>query len=321
MVQNVTAILVAYNSAGVIAGALKALLDQPEIAEIMVVDNCSVDDTCELIRRDFPRVRVIENPRNEGFGRANNVALNRVGTAYALLVNPDAVMQPGSVAALLAAAQREPDAAILAPALYDETGELHVSYKKNVFEREAKLPPPLRGRVGVGGLSQHDHPGRIPPLPTLPRKGGGLGSSPGFLSGAVWLLNMKPMKKIGFFDPNIFLYYEDDDLCLRVRQAGCTLVYVPEAKATHLMGRSSGAPKPEGEFFKQGHMAWSRLYIEKKYRGEKAARRLALRQNIKYSFKAAYYLLRLDRMKLARYRGRLAGIFEFSENPARAPEQ
>jgi N-acetylglucosaminyl-diphospho-decaprenol L-rhamnosyltransferase len=287
--KSVTAILVAYNSEGVIADALKSLAGQAEIASIIVVDNCSTDNTCELLRRDFPQVTLIENPRNDGFGRANNIALNKVRTPYALLLNPDAVVAPGALPALLAAAERYPDAAILAPALYDEEGRLHRSHKRSVFTREAS------------GDEYVSPEGDI---------------CADFLSGAVWLLNMRLMKEIGYFDPHIFLYYEDDDLCIRARRAGYGLVLVPDASATHLMGASSGRPKPEAEFFKQRQLIWSRLHLEKKYRGEKAMRRLALKLNMEYSFKAAWYCLQFNREKLNRYRGRLAGVSEFTQKAA-----
>jgi GT2 family glycosyltransferase len=283
--SEITAILVAYNSAGIIGQALHSLCGQPEIASVVVVDNCSTDDTCELIRRDFPDVKVIENPKNDGFGRANNRALKSVQTPYALLVNPDAVLKEGALKALLAAANNYPDAGIIAPVLYDAQGELDQSYKRNVFAREKK-----RGEfiVPEGDLCAE------------------------FLSGAVWLFNMKLMKQVGFFDPAIFLYYEDDDLCLRVQQAGYGLVLATSAAAMHVKGASSGSPKPEAEFDKQKHIVWSRLYIEKKYHGERAARRLALRLRFDYGFKLSWYYVKFDMRKINRYRGRLAGVFEFS---------
>ena len=278
---SVTAILVAYNSAGIIGQALASLRGQPDIASVMVVDNCSADKTRDLVTRDFPNVKLLENDRNEGFGRANNRALATVTTPYALLINPDASLAQGALSALLAAAKRNPDAAIIAPMLYDEQGRPDHSYKRNVFEREKKRGDFI---IPSGDLCAD------------------------FLSGAVWLLNMEAMKRIGFFDPAIFLYYEDDDLCLRARQAGYSLVLAHDAAAVHAKGASSGAPKPEVEFNRQKHMIWSRLYIEKKYRGEKAAKRLAARLRVAYFLKAICYGLSLNRRKRNRYRGRLAGI-------------
>lgn len=291
--QSTTAILVAYNSEAVIASALQSLVSAPEIAQVIVVDNCSVDNTIELIRRDFPGVTVIENPRNDGFGPGNNIGLKKVTTPYALLVNPDAVMQPGSIAELLRAAEDHPDAAILGPYLADDDGTYHQSFKHAVFRRE-KTP-------GTFTMPEGD-------------------CCAEFLSGAVMLWNMRHMKKVGFFDPQIFLFYEDDDICLRVRAAGLGLVYVPSAKVMHLMGASSGEPKPESEFFRQRHMIWSRLYLEEKYRGVKAGMKLARKLELTYSIAAAFYTLRFNKKKLNRYRGRLRGIFEFNEarTPAKA---
>lgn len=283
---SVTAILVAYNSEAVIGSALQALLKEPAIASIVVVDNASSDDTCELLRKRYPAVTLIENSQNDGYGRGNNIALKTVTTPYALLVNPDAVLETGALSELLAATQRYPDAAIIAPALYDEKGELHHSHKRSVFDRETSGD-------------------------TYTAPDGDCCAE--FLSGAVWLMRMEHFKSIGFFDPKIFLYYEDDDLCLRARKAGYGLVLVPKARAMHLMGKSSGKPKPESEFFKQRHLIWSRLYIEEKYRGKAAAKKLAMKLRLTYSVKAALYFLKGSDDKTNRYRGRLEGIFQFSE--------
>ena len=284
MTKAVTAILVAYNSEKVIASAIASLLADAAVEKIIVVDNCSHDNTRDMIRRDFPQVTLIENPRNDGFGPANNIALARVSGDYALLVNPDAVMNAGAIEKLLLASERHPDAAIVAPALYDEQGKLHHSFKRNVFDRESSRDKLV---VPEGEMCAE------------------------FLSGAVMLFNMELMRQVGFFDPNIFLYYEDDDICLRVRNAGFSLVYVPAAHAVHLMGASSGASRPEAEHFKQKHMAYSRLYVEEKYHGREAAERLAARLHKKYSFKAGFYMLQWNWMKVSRYRGRLTGIAEF----------
>jgi GT2 family glycosyltransferase len=291
--KPVTAILVAYNSAGVIAQALASLNGESAIEKIIVVDNCSVDDTCELIRRDFPAVELIENPKNDGFGRANNIGLNKTRTEFALLVNPDAVLKEGALEKMLEAANRYPEATILAPELADAQHEPHHSYKRNVFDREKQRDKAI---APSGDLCAE------------------------FLSGAVWLLNMRHLKTIGFFDPAIFLYYEDDDLCLRVRQAGNSLVLVHGAHAMHLMGASVAKPKSpekvaEAESFKQKQMLWSRLYIEEKYHGKKAATKLANKLHLLYSLRAAYYITIGNDEKYNRYRGRIKGINEFTDKP------
>ena len=229
-------------------------------------------------------MRIIKNARNEGFGRGNNIALEQVITPYALLLNPDAIMEEGALATLIEGAQRSPDAAILAPLLYHADGSMQESYKRSVFAREKKGGQFL---VPEGDLCAD------------------------FLSGAIMLLNMEHMKKVGFFDPAIFLYYEDDDLCLRARAAGYGLVLVASAKAVHLMGASSGEEKLATMLFKQRHITWSRMYLERKYHGAKATGKLARKLSLLYIGRAAGSALRLDERKLQRYRARLEAIAAF----------
>lgn len=281
---SITAILVAYNSEAVIAKALSALDKASHVARIVVVDNASVDNTCDIVSQQFPKVLLIENNTNEGFGRANNLGFKKVETPYALLVNPDAVVCEGCINSLLAAAQLYTDAAILAPQLQDEHGHVHHSYKKSVFDRERSSGEYI---TPEGDLCAD------------------------FVSGAVMLLNMKHMRTIGFFDPKIFLYYEDDDICLRARRAGLGVLFIPSAQAIHLMGRSSGEGSKKVEFFKQRHITWSRLYVEEKYHGRKQADKLASKLRWKYAIKAAWYASMVKPARISRYRGRLAGIFDF----------
>ena len=292
MFEPVTAILVTYNSQKIVGQALASLQAEALIHRIIVVDNASQDKTCDWIRKSFPKVELIANPTNDGFGRGNNIALQKVETPYALLVNPDAVLSATCTYELIAAAKEYPDAAIFAPALYSERGELHKSFKRNVFHREQH-----RERY-------------VAPEDNLCAE---------FLSGAVMLWNMSIMKDIGFFDPNIFLYYEDDDICLRVRQAGYGLVYVPSAKAMHLMGASGGAVNPKSESFRQQHMTWSRLYLEEKYQGRASALAMAHKLKRLYRVKATLYALQRNKKMRARYRGRLRGVKRFLTTSATMP--
>lgn len=284
--QPVTAVIVAYNSQDILARCLHNLERQAAIAQIIVVDNCSTDDTCELVREKFPDVILIENLHNLGFGWGSNTGLEKVATPFALLINPDAMLEEGALEALLDASNRYKDAAILAPLLADGNGHAHKSYKQNVFDREKS-----KGKY-------HEPEGDL---------------CADFLSGAVWLMNVEHMRKVGFFDTQLFLYYEDDDMCLRVRKEGLGLVLVSSARALHDMGTSSGELSIQQIAMRQEQLAWSRLYIEKKYLGVEAARKLAARQRIEYGFKASLYTLQFNWKKVARYRARIKGIFDFTE--------
>lgn len=242
---DVSVVMVTYNSAAVVEAGLNAALADPAVAVCYVVDNASKDNTVSLIREKFPQVHILENTENHGFGAANNRALEQVTTKYALLLNPDAVPQPGAISGLVKMAEKYPQAGIVAPLIRSPEGEFETSFKRNVFHREKHRAPWLcpEGEVSVE-----------------------------FVSGAVCLLRMECFRQ-GFFDPAIFFYYEDDDLCLRTRAAGHDIVVTPNACFTHLKGGSSGSSAAL-DAWKQRQLIVSRIYLEKKYRGEKAAAKL-----------------------------------------------
>lgn len=234
----ITVSIVSYNSRFVIGQALQSVLLHPKVTRAVLVDNASTDGTVEYVQQYFPHVEIMRNATNVGFGNGHNRALETIKTEFALLLNPDARLQPGALDALLSAAKHYPDAAILAPQLRDSRGVLHLSWKQNLFMHKK---------------ADRD----IIQLPEEP-------VCADFLSGAVLLLNMELMRKVGFFDPNIFLYYEDDDLCMRVRAAGLSCVFIPNAIAVHDMGTSGGTDVA----FKQECLVRSRLYLHRKYGGK-----------------------------------------------------
>jgi len=279
---KISVVIVTYNSASVIKGALSTLSSVDNIKEIIVVDNASADDTCKIIAQDFPQVKLVENKENLGFGVANNIALEQINSDYALLLNPDAEIDDSSINALLSAAEKYKNSAILAPQITLPDGSLQESWKRNVFDRE---------KYGSGKF--------IEPVGDL---------CADFLSGAVMLLRTEYFKgEIGFFDPNIFLFYEDDDLCLKAKEAGYELVLVSGAKAKHIMGGSSEHSLAT-DGFKQKQMIISRIYLEKKYHGEKAAKQMAKKILVHSLLKFILYSLVFNSKKKNRYRARMSGL-------------
>lgn len=269
---SVTAIVVTYDSASVLPACLAALAREGVPA--IVVDNASTDETTAIAER--AGATVILNTRNEGFGRANNIGAAAAASEFLLLVNPDLVLDPGAVAALLAAVERYPDAGLLAPRIVEPDGRVFFQPRSLL---SAYLPNP-RGRLA------------------LPE---GDVCAP-FLSGACLLIRRDLFSRLGGFDPNIFLFYEDDDLCRRVADAGFAMVHVHAAVARHGRGRSS-APKPGRIFRGRWHQAWSRAYVSAKY-GLPNPASLMLALNAP---KAALSLLTFNRTMIERYGGSAAG--------------
>ena len=228
------------------------------------------------------RVIVIRNRVNRGFGAGCNQGFARVDTEFALLIGPDSTIDGRSLALLVAAADAWPGTGLLGPALVAADGHVEPSHDLGLFER---MKAGKRRDAGI--------------LPEGPL-------SAGHLSGAVLLVRMTALRAVGGFDPAIFLYYEDDDLCLRMRAGGWSLVLVPEARATHIGGGSSRA-NLRYHWKKYWHYGWSRLHIEAKYHGRGRAARTALGVLARHGAKAAANALILNRAKAVRDAARCAG--------------
>lgn len=274
--QNVTIVLVTFNSARVLEVTLPPLASLPHV---VIVDNASTDGSAETAGRMLPSATVITSPDNLGFGRANNIALERVTTPFALLLNPDCILDLAALERLLDAAARYPEAAMLSPRLYNKAGRPETCYKRPYWEHDKDAP-------------------YVDPAGDLCTE---------FLTGAALLLRMDLMRDVGFFDPWFFIYYEDEDLCLRARRAGRPLVLVHDAVMTHFVG-SSSAPSARQQYRKFFFQTLSLLYIERKYRGLAICLRTATVVFLENFLKLFGFVLILNKRMVVRSLGRLAGL-------------
>jgi N-acetylglucosaminyl-diphospho-decaprenol L-rhamnosyltransferase len=230
---DVTAIVVVHDSAHVVRDCLSALA--AEGVRAIVVDNASRDDTAAIA--EAAGAQVVRNRLNEGFGRAMNIGVAAATTPWCLLTNPDLAYAPGAVGLLMEAAVRWPDAGLLAPRIVEPDGRVF-------FQGDSLLAPAPRAA----------------PRQPLPEGD----CCAGFLSGASLLVRREVFLAMGGFDPAIFLFYEDDDLCRRMREAGRALVHVHEAVARHGRGQST-APRKGNVFRARWHLAWSKAYVSRKW--------------------------------------------------------
>lgn len=271
-----TAIVVTFDSAHALPDCLGAL--QAESVPTIVVDNASLDDTVRVA--DARGVQVVRNLRNEGYGRANNIGARAAKTDFLLVVNPDVIVEPGAVAALLHAAGRYPDAGLFAPQIVEPSGRVF-------FQPRSLLAPYLTNPPGKLALPEGE-------------------SCAPFFSGACFLVRRELFLRLGGFDEKIFLFYEDDDLCRRIADGGASLVYVPQAIVRHGRGRSSG-PKPGRVFKARWHQAWSRAYVSRKYGLPTPAPGMFLIN----ALKTIGVALSFRRSLIERYAGSAAGAWAF----------
>jgi N-acetylglucosaminyl-diphospho-decaprenol L-rhamnosyltransferase len=270
---EITPVLVTYNSAAILPWSLPALAGCPKV---VVVDNHSSDATVAEVRRLLPQAEVIQAGRNLGFGRANNLGLEAVTTDYALLLNPDARAEPGALEALLVAAWRYPEAAIVAPVLYDAPGVVG-----DFFRGPFGTPASAERPVPEGDLCTE------------------------FVTGAAMLLNLRLMRQVGYFDPWFFLYYEDDELCQRVRRAGHTILVAHAARVEHHV-RQSSTPSARNTLRRHYCMTLSKLYLTRKQRGTGACVAQALRTALASTIALPFMALGLQRERLLRHAARAA---------------
>ena len=280
--SRVAAVIVTHHSAAVIGPCLDSIRG---MGWIIVVDNASDDETRDIVAMRAPEAELIRNAVGVGYGNGANQGLARVTCEFALMVNPDSVLRPDAVDELVAAADRYPDAAMFGPTLLGPSGAVEPSHDVSLFDRR---------RFGK-------RRGESPPDGDC---------SAASLSGAVVLLRMAVLREIGFFDPNLFLYYDDDDMCMRMAAAGHCPVLVPSAVAEH---RGGGSVRPSAGYYweKFWHMAWSRLYIEEKYHGAAAMRRIGLANALTYAVKAAAHAITLNRAKARRDVARTVGTLAY----------
>jgi N-acetylglucosaminyl-diphospho-decaprenol L-rhamnosyltransferase len=223
---DLSVIVVAYRSREHVPACLAALPAAVEGLgfETLVVDNASADGTVEWLRAHHPDVRVVQNAENRGFAAAVNQGAGEARGQALLLLNPDAVPQPGSVARLWEAFRA--GAAVAGPQLLDPDGSPQPS-AWDAPGLAAVLFDVLMLRV-VWPRGGHR------PLPAS--------SGPvavGCLSGACLLVGRSVFAGLGGLDEGFFLYHEDFDFCLRARAAGHHVWAVPAARVIHHVGGSA----------------------------------------------------------------------------------
>jgi GT2 family glycosyltransferase len=241
----VTVVCVTYKSHALIEHLAEVLAP---FEHVVIVDNASGDGTVGAVRRHLPHAMLVERAENGGFGTGNNDAMRHVRTPYALLLNPDCSLEMPDLLTLLATLQRYPTAGVVAPQSWLADGSAQMCFRQAFYE------PRLRSPYGV-------------PDGTCSAK---------WLHGCCLLVRTEAYNAIGGFDERFFLYYEDDDLCLRLRQAGFDCLFEPAANAQHIGGASS-TPSWKTSFSKHYHYARSRHLAIRKYLGIGAAWRYLLK--------------------------------------------
>lgn len=232
---DVVIIAVTYNSAAVIETFLQALpgaLKDVSSVRVIVVDNASSDGTVGLIRDAAPWVTLVDAGGNVGYGAGINVGMRHsLGRRGVYVLNPDAVPSPGSVRLLLDAVESAESVGLAVPRILDHDGKLKFSLRRE---------PTLLRALGEAILGGH-RAARFAGFGDMIRDSRYYvdGATADWATGAAMFLSRRAIDAVGWWDEEFFLYSEETDYALRLRDAGFTLRYVRKACATHPGGDMS----------------------------------------------------------------------------------
>jgi GT2 family glycosyltransferase len=187
------------------------------------VDNASADGSAALVQAEFPAVRLIVNDENLGFARANNQGIRASSGRYVVLLNSDTTVPPGALAALVAFMDAHPTAGAVGPRLLRTDG----TPQPYAFGGD----PTLRYLLARGG-------NRLIFRRPLHDWATDAVQEVDWVSGACLMVRRAAIDQAGLLDENIFMYFEDNDWCLRIRQAGWRVIYNPQVAITHIGGQS-----------------------------------------------------------------------------------
>jgi N-acetylglucosaminyl-diphospho-decaprenol L-rhamnosyltransferase len=242
-------IIVSYNSRRDLDACLASLArNRPSVDhEIVVVDNASTDGTAEAIRARWPGVRVLDAGGNLGFAAANNIGIRHTFGELVLLLNPDTIVPPGAIDALVAVLDRHPEAAAAGPRLMDAEGRAELS-----FGRMISPLAELRQKLLVAG---HQH--RLPGISHYVERATRRQRDVHWVSGACLLVRRRDAEAVGLFDERYFIYTEDVDFCAALRAHGRRVLFTPDAEITHLRGRSAaGARHATARAYRRSQLAF-----------------------------------------------------------------
>ncbi len=217
--------------------------------EIIVVDNNSRDGTVEMLRGEFPAVRVIVNDHNAGFTRPTNQALQVSCGRYALLLNNDTVILPDALDRLVEFADAHPDAGIVTPKVLNRDGTLQKQCRRS-------FATPWDLFCYFSGLARA--------FPTSPRFARYLVTyrdenethAVDAVSGSCMLIRREVINQIGLLDERFFAYQEDADFCFRAHQAGWQVYYYPGAQIVHYASQGGSRINPYRSIWE-----WHRSYF------------------------------------------------------------
>jgi len=230
---DLSVVVVSRDVRDLLAACLESLhqSDNGFVIETLVVDAASSDGSSAMVRKRFPAVRQLASRENLGFTRGNNWAIRLARGRHVMLLNPDTVVRPGALRALVTFLDAHPDVGVAAPKLVFPDGSVQSSRRR--------FPRPVTGFVESTVLERWLGRSRVVREYRLDDGPADAPQDVDWVVGAAMVVRREAFEQAGLLDERFFMYSEEVDLCRRVRAAGWRVVYVPDAVVVHHEGRSS----------------------------------------------------------------------------------
>jgi hypothetical protein len=233
--MDLSIIIVNYNTRDLLRNCLRSVYSsQSDFQyEVIVVDNCSPDDSVEMVRQEFPQAKLIASEINGGYAYANNLGLRQAQGQHALLLNPDTVLPPAALQDMMAFMEEHPDAGVAGPKLVLADGSLDLACRRSfptldiAFYRLVGLSKrypnsPRYNRYNLGYLD----PDQVAEVDSV--------------VGAFMWIRRDALDQAGLLDERYFMYAEDIDLCYRIKvEHGWKVYYNPAVVVTHYKAQST----------------------------------------------------------------------------------
>ena len=228
-------IIVSYNSQKWLEDCLRSVLKfSADNMEIIVIDNNSIDESTKFIREEFTDILLIESKKNSGFGQANNQAAKIAIGDILFFLNPDTLIKENIFQKIIETFEQDSKIGIVAPQL--------------ILPDNSLQPWAFGKEGGILGIIKNKFKNSLP-------------TEIDWVSGAALAIRRDIFEKINGFDEKFFMYFEDRDLCLRVKKFGYKAVVLPDAKIIHFGGKSSGGDKQRKKLYYQSqNYFWQKHY-------------------------------------------------------------
>lgn len=200
-------------------------------AQIIVVDNASWDGSADMVARKFPEIELVRAPHNLGFAAANNLGWQQARGEYVVLLNPDAFLAGDTLTRAVHLMAADTGVGLAGGLLVGRNGEHEPSARQ--------FPSVLNDLLTLSGLADKFPRSRLFGRFNRTWADPQQAADVDWVPGAFAIIRNSVLKQIGFFDERFFLYFEEVDLCRRIKNAGYRVAYWPELKITHFGGESS----------------------------------------------------------------------------------